>query len=564
MNNIPQTVRSIRRATDVINVLIRYGFGDVIQETGLDKFVLTGRRKLRLAKPDYELSHEPRAVRLRKAMEELGPSFVKLGQILATRPDLIPRDWTREFSKLQDDVAAVPGEQIIAIIHEELGDIANDFFESIESEPLAAASLAQVHRAKLKDGTEVVLKVLRPGIRKVLDADMEILEVLAQFINKHTKSIGFDPVDTVDQFRREIERETDYTLEARSTDRMRTDFEDDPNISFPKIYWDASTKSVLCIEHVKGKLLSKYRDGDFTFEEREAIVRHGTHAVFRQCLELGFFHADPHPGNIFVLRDEDGFAGKICFIDCGMTGSIEPATAELLADIVQGTISGDLDKVIDVMIKMTDSNPMIRSDRAFRSDVWEFISHFQNSSFKTLKMGQLLGEFFDKMQRNNLHCPADIVFLIKAITTIEGVGEALCPEFDVVAEATPSIEKLVRRRYSFRAIRNRFQNTMLAYAEMSETIPREAQMLFTAISRQKLTLNLEHRGLQDVTRSVEHASRNISRALIFAALLMSSSMLMLAYKVGDNQNILLAIGAGIGYVAASALALWAITLGKKR
>ncbi|PCI11613.1 protein kinase [bacterium] len=548
----------------MINVLIRYGFGDVIQGTGLDKVVLDGRRKLRLAKPDLKLSRLPRSVRIRNAMEELGPTFIKLGQILATRPDLIPREWANEFTKLQDDVTAVPGEQIIAIIHDELGEIADEFFEFIDPEPLAAASLAQVHCARLNDGTEVVLKVLRPGIRKILDADLEIMELLAQLINKHTNNIGFDPLDTVEQFRREVTRETDYTLEGRSTDRMRADFENDPNITFPLIYWEATTKNVLCIEQVKGVLLSKSKPSDFTLEERERIVRNGTHAVFRQCLELGFFHADPHPGNIFVLRDEAGIAGKLCFIDCGMTGSIEPAAAEQLADIVQGTVSADLDKVIDVMIAMTYSDPMISSDRAFRSDVWEFISHFQNSNFKTLKMGLLLSEFFEKLQRNKLHCPADIVFLIKAITTIEGVGEALCPEFDVVAEATPSIERLVRRRYSYRAIRSRFQNTMLAYMEMSETLPRETKMLLTAIRRQKITLNLEHRGLQDVTRSVEHASRNISRALIFAALLMSSSMLMLAYKVGDNHQILLAIGAGLGYAAACVLALWTITMGKKR
>ena len=564
IRNIPQTIRNIRRATDVINVLIKYGFGDVLQETGFDKFILKGRRKLKLAKPDLERSHQPRAVRLRYAMEDLGPTFIKLGQILATRPDLIPRDWADEFAKLQDEVTPVPGEQMISIIHEELGDTVEHFFDHIEHEPLAAASLAQVHCAQLKDGTDVVLKILRPGIRKVLEADMEILDLLAHFISKHTKNVGFDPVETVEQFKREIVRETDYILEGRSTDRMRADFADDPNISFPLIYWEASTSSVLCIELIKGNLLSKENIENFTFEERETIVRNGTHAVFRQCLELGFFHADPHPGNIFVLRDENGIAGQLCFIDCGMTGSIEPAAAEQLADIIQGAVSGDLDKVIDVMIAMTYADPMISSDRSFRSDVWEFINHFQNSTFKTLKMGQLLTEFFEKLQRNNLHCPADIVFLIKAITTIEGVGEAICPEFDIVAEAAPSIEKLVRRRYSFRAIRSRFQNTILAYAEMSETMPREVQMLLTAIRRQKITMNLEHRGLHDLTRSVEHASRNISRALIFTALLMSSSMLMLANKVGDHPNKLFAVGAGIGYAAAIALAFWTITLGKKR
>ncbi len=564
IRNIPQTIRNIRRAHDVVNVLIRYGFEDVVQETGLDQIVLRSRRVLRLVRRNKTIHREPRAVRLRKALEELGPTFVKLGQILATRPDLIPREWADEFAKLQDDVAQVPGEQIIAIIHEQLGPKVDELFEHIEPEALAAASIAQVHRARLKDGTDVVLKVLRPGIHKVLEADMELLELLATFVEKHFRDIGFSPIETVDQFQREIRRETDYTIEARSTERMRADFEDDPNINFPRIFREASTASVLCIEFIEGTLLSKRKPDEFTKEELEAIVRNGTHAVFRQCLELGFFHADPHPGNMIVQRDAEGKAGPICFIDCGMTAHIDPRTAEALADIVQGTIAGELNRVIDVVIALSDADPMIASNRIFRAEVWEFISHFQNTNLQSLQMGQLLSEFFEKLQHNKLRCPADIVFLIKAITTIEGVGEDLCPDFDIIAEARPSIEKLVRRRYGYRALRSRVQNSMIAYAEMAESIPRELDMLLTALRRQKLTFNLEHRGLHDITRTVEHASRNIARALVITALLIASSVLILAHSAGTTMSMPLVVGAGMGFTAAGVLAFWSITFGKKR
>ena len=564
IRNIPQTIRNIRRAHDVVNVLIRYGFEDVVQETGLDQIVLRGRRTLRLVRRDKTLDREPRAVRMRKALEELGPTFVKLGQILATRPDLIPREWADEFAKLQDDVAQVPGEQIIAAIHEQLGPKVDELFEHIEPEAMAAASIAQVHSARFKDGTEVVLKVLRPGIQKVLEADMELLELLAAFVERHFRDIGFSPVETVDQFQREIRRETDYTIEARATQRMRADFADDPNIDFPRIFPEASTASVLCIELVKGTLLSKRKPDEFTHEELVSIVRNGTHAVFRQCLEIGFFHADPHPGNIFVQRDAEGKAGPICFIDCGMTGHIDPRTAEALADIVQGTIAGELDRVIDVVVALTDTDPMIASSRVFRAEVWEFISHFQNADFQSLHMGQLLSEFFDKLQRNKLRCPADIVFLIKAITTIEGVGEDLCPDFDIVNEARPSIERLVRKRYGYRALKSRVQNSMIAYAEMAESLPRELEMLLTALRRQKLTFNLEHRGLHDITRTVEHASRNIARALIITALLVASSVLVLAHAADSTMSMPLVVGAGMGFTAAGVVAFWSITFGKKR
>lgn len=564
IRNIPQTFRNIRRAHDVVNVLIRYGFDDVVQETGLDRVLYGSRRALRMIRPEKTLHREPRAVRLRKGMEELGPTFIKLGQILSTRPDLIPPSWAEEFSRLQDNVSPVPGEQIIAVINAELGARVGELFEHIEPEALAAASIAQVHRARMKDGSEVVLKVLRPGIREVLAADMELLVLLAQFVERHFRDLGFSPVETVDQFQRELRRETDYTIEARSTERMRADFAGDPDINFPRVYRAASTASVLCLEFIDGALLSRHGPEDFTAGERASIVRNGTRAVFRQCLELGFFHADPHPGNIVVLRDADGNAGPICFIDCGMTAHIDPKTAQNLADIVQGAIAGEIDRVIDVVVAMTDADPMIATDRNFRAEVWEFISHFRSADLRSLQMGAMLREFFDKLQRNNLRCPADIVFLIKAITTIEGVGEALCPEFDIVAEARPSIERLIRGRYGIRALRGRIQNSMLAYAEMAESVPREIEMMLTAIRRQKLAINLEHRGLHDVTRTVEHASRNIARALVITALLVSSSVLVLANSAAPTQSVYLSIGATVGFAAAAALAIWSVTLGKKR
>jgi ubiquinone biosynthesis protein len=564
IRNIPQTFRNIRRAHDVVHVLVRYGFDDVVQETGLDRLFQGGRRALRLVRQERTHEREPRAVRLRKAMEELGPTFIKLGQILSTRPDLIPPEWAEEFTRLQDNVGPVAGEKIIAVIHAELGARVEELFEHIEPEALAAASIAQVHRARMRDGSEVVLKVLRPGIREVLAADMELLVLLADFVERHFRDLGFSPVETVDQFQRELRRETDYRIEARSTERMRADFEGDPEITFPRVYRDASTASVLCLEFIDGQLLSKHKPGDFSPAERGRIVRNGTRAVFRQCLELGFFHADPHPGNIVVLRDAEGSAGPICFIDCGMTAHIDPKTAQNLADIVQGAIGGEIDRVIDVVIDMTDADPMIGSDRAFRAEVWEFISHFRSADLRSLQMGALLREFFDKLQRNDLRCPADIVFLIKAITTIEGVGEALCPDFDIVAEARPSIERLIRRRYGIRALRRRIQNAMLGYAEIAETAPREIEMLLTAVRRQKLAINLEHRGLHDVTRTVEHGSRNIARALIITALLVSSSVLVLADSAAQSRNLVLSIGAGVGFTAAIAVALWSVTFGARR
>ena len=564
LTHIGQTVRNLRRARELVNALVRYGFMDIVQELGLDRLVQQGRRTLRIAKPDEAMVRLPRAVRLRKAMEELGPTFVKLAQVLATRPDLIPSDWADEFAKLHDDVAQVPGEQILAVIRDELGNRIEGLFESIEPDALAAASVAQVHRAKLKDGTEVVLKVLRPGIRETLKADMEILDFFARFIEDHFQDIGYSPTDTVDQFARELRRETDLLIEARSTDRMYKDFENDPGIYFPRVYWEATTSKVLCIEYIEGTLLSRRKADEFTADERRAIVANGTRAVFGQCLEIGFFHADPHPGNIIAMRDGEGRAGPICFIDCGMTGHIDPKTAEHLADLTQGTAAGELDRVVDVVIALSDADPAIVHNRDFRADVWEFISHFQDASFSELRMGALLGEFFEKIRRHRLRCPADMVFLIKAITTIEGVGEDLCPEFDIVEHVRPSVERLVRRRYGIRALRKRLQGSFIGYAEFAEGLPRDVGQLLAAIRRHKLTMNLEHRGLDRLTRSLEHASRNISQALIITALIVASSVLVLADSAAEPTPGYLTIAAVAGFASAVVLTLLVVTLGKKK
>lgn len=561
---IKQTIRDIQRAREIVTVLIQYGFTDVVQILGIDSIVHAGRRRLRLIRPDQEIERLPRAVRMRKALEELGPTFIKMAQVLSTRPDLIPVDWAREFSKLQDDVSRVSHDRIKAVIEGELGDRIESLFESIDFEPLAAASIAQVHRAVLKDGTAVVLKVQRPGVRKTLRADMELLTVIAGLIESRFANTGYSPVAVVEQFSRELRREIDFTIEGRSTDRMRRSFKDDPEVHFPCVFWEATTPSVLCLEYIEGTPLSKRKSDEFTAEELERIVSNGARGVFQQCLEIGFFHADPHPGNIIVMRDAEGNAGPICFIDCGMAGNIDPQTAQILADITLGTVAGELDHVIDAVIVLADADPAIAYDRSFRSDVWEFISHFQNADFTDLKMGSLLQEFFDKIREHHLRCPADIVFLIKAITTIEGIGEELCPEYDIVEHVRPSVEQLVRRRYGIRALRTRLRDSFVNYAELAESVPKEIRYLATTIRKQRLTMNLEHRGLDRLTQTLEHASRNIARALLIASLIGASAVLILADRVSPSGHALLTIAAIVGFVGAGILFVGMLTLGRSK
>lgn len=580
--NIGQTIRNIRRAREIVQVFASFGFDEAIQDLELDRLVLRGRRLIGLSKPDASVTRTPQAVRLREAMEELGPTFVKMAQILSTRPDLIPEDWADEFANLQSAVRAVPEDQIrphIERLYQSGGEDArppNERFRSIDYRAFAAGSIAQAHHAELADGTPVVLKVLRPKIEQVLSSDIEIMRTLAQFIESRFEDLGYSPVQVVEQFERQVKREVDLELERRSIARMARSFERDGRVVFPRVYAEHSRRDVLCLERVEGTLLSGADLERYSHEQREQIVRIGADVVFRQCFETGFFHADPHPGNIFVLppapRDDgDGASGpggglRLCFIDYGMTGNIDPRTAAMLADLVQGTLAGDLDRVLDVVIDLTGVSPLRARDRAFRADAWEFIARFQSASLADLQMGSLLNEFFAKVRRHGLRVPADIVYLIKAVTTIEGVGEEVCPGFDLAGHVRPHIERLLRRRYGLRAARRRLQGSLLGYAELAERAPRELSGLFHMLRSEEMTIRLSHHGLDDITRELERASRNISYALVISALLVGGAILMLADRAAasnaaqDHAGGLL-FWAGVGAIAlAGVLAVLRVTL----
>lgn len=557
-------------------VLVRFGFNDVVQALGIDELWAIGKRAIGLDTVDAEVSRQPQAVRLRKAMEALGPTFVKMAQILSTRPDLIPEAWAKEFGKLQSGVPAVPAEKIRPHIEELFGDRLESEFESIEWESFAAASMAQAHRAVLKDGTPVILKVLRPGIRKTLESDIEILKLLAEVAEHRLGDFGYKPTLVIEQFERQVLREVDLRLEMNSLRRMEGEFEAEPRMAFPKTYPELTMPQVLCMELVEGVLLSTEEEASFTEDERREVVAIASDAIFRQCFEIGFFHADPHPGNIFVLKEEskalarDGEASdrpavRVCFIDYGMTGSIDPTTQESLADLVHGTINGDLDRVIRVVVQLTDMSPKDSQGRAFRADVWEFISRFQTGSLAELEMGQLLNEFFTKIRRHKLEVPADIVYLIKAVTTIEGVGERVCPSFDLVGHVRPRVEGLVKRRFGFGALRKRLERSVLGYAELIERVPKELGSFSRMLQHEQVSVQLKHQGLDKVTDELEQASRNISLALVISSLIVGGAILFLADRASGSPNSVLFIAGIVSIVVAFALALfWVIGSGFRR
>lgn len=533
ITSITRTIRSTKRLAEIIKVLSAYGFRQVLVDSGIHR--LLDREE---ESPEYRSANNiPRQVRFRKVLEELGPTFIKCGQILSTRPDLIPAEWAEELKKLQDRCTPVPFSEIYDVLSMDFPGRLDLLFSSIEENALAAASMAQVHRATLLDGEQVVIKVLRPGSRQLVEEDMALLESLSQIVEQYFSNLGYSPVAVVKEFSRELSKEINLIYEGQSTDRLRRYFENDPNIHFPKVHWTATTRNVLTLEEIHGRLLSTISPDSLTSQERRAIVAKGTDAVFKQCLRFGFFHADPHPGNIFLQPD-----GSICFIDCGMTGQLDRKTTEQLIDLVAGVIRGDIEKLCRVVVELTDTDPAKTDRRDFQADLQHLISHFQNADLQHIDISTLLTEFFDMLQSYHLQCPGDLLLLTKALTTIEGVAAHFDPTFDVLSHVEPQIQEIVVNRYGIHAIKNRLEKAAAGYFQLLEDIPKDVQRFLGHVRHRRFTLNLEMRRIEHMADKIDLASRVMGIAMIIAALIVGSSILILADQLADQQGFLGTMG----------------------
>ncbi|MEE2971797.1 MAG: AarF/UbiB family protein [Planctomycetota bacterium] len=540
-----QHLRNLRRWNQILQVLASHGFAGFLGEIGLGDTVAGLLDRARIAHDEAELMRLPTPVRLRRAMEELGPTFIKLGQVLSTRRDLVPDAWAKEFEQLQSDCPRIPFDEIEAALKDALGPDLDRLFESIDEVPLAAASMAQAHRAVLCNGRAVVLKVLRPGIRPTIEGDMEALRFIARLAEEHLPAIGFDPVATVEEFARELSRETDLEHEARSTERLAGMFEDDPDITFPEIHWEATTRDVLCEDLATGRLLAGVDVAELSAEVRRAIVENGSRAVFHQTLEVGFFHADPHPGNMFVHDD-----GSITFIDCGMTGFVDEATRLSLAEIVYGVVRNDSEMVMRAALSVADADVDDIDLKAAQSDVQRLVSRFVGVPLERIDLGGVLDEFFQTLRRHDLRCPPDIVLLIKAMGTIEGVATAVDPTFDLVSFTQPYIERLLKARFSPQAVARRVREGAVELVRFGEALPGELTSLFRRLRKNRLRLQLDVVAIEDLVSSVEDASERLGYAILIASLVMASAILVLA---SDGKGVIWLLGL-IGFIASATLA----------
>ena len=435
------TGQDLKRVNELAGVLLKYGFGDMIRRFGLAAPVEQAGKLVR-QRIDRELLTMPPAVRLRKALEEMGPTFVKLGQILATRVDLFPVDWIAEFEKLQDSAPPIPFPELRPLLEKSLGKPIDSVFAEIDPVPLGTASIAQVHRAVTRKGETVVLKIQKPGLQRMIDSDLRLLHHAATLAMDNSVEIRrYRLVDIVREFERSLNRELDFTIEARSADRIRKNVRSLPWLKVPKVYWEYTSERLQVQELIEGIPARQLDRLDAAGMDRKLLARRGATAALKMALEDGFFHADPHPGNFLIQP-----GNRIAMLDYGMVGKLSEARREQIVQIIKSVVSREPDTCAAVLASWSDGQPV--KFEALTADVEDIISEYYGMSLAELDLTGLLLSITQLLRAHNLVLPSDIALLIKAIITLEGFGRLINPDFDVMKEAEPLVRRLMRVRYS--------------------------------------------------------------------------------------------------------------------
>ena len=551
MLNLRKKYRNLKRAREILAVLARFGLSYFLDLPAIEKYLNLSRKFFRTEAIETKIEKLTLPKRVRLALEALGPTFIKFGQILSTRPDLIPREFVDELSFLQDEVPAFSYEEAAKIISSEFGQNVDELFLTFDQVPVAAASLSQVHKAVLRTGETVAVKIQRPNIKEIIENDLAILYDLAKFVEKRlTKGYLYQPAEIVNVFSQNLRRELDFLGEGRNLDKFNENFKDIPSIHFPKVYWQLTSAKILTMEFIDGVKISKVAaDKSLTFDKKTIAMR-GADAVLKQIFEDGFFHGDPHPGNIFILP-----GNEIAFLDCGLVGKLDKANKALIADQLIGVIKNDADKIISTWQEMD----IISQDsdlKGIKARLESFLDKYVNMPLKSLKIGEIFEEFLDIITCCQVRVPTDFVLLSKAMVTIESIGRQLDGDFNLVEHARPFAEKLLQKKLEPKEILARSQILAGNYLKLAESFPDEWRWLLRTLRRGELSFHISHKNLEKLSMEIDQASNRLSFSLIIAALIVGSSFIMntsrgpfiLGYPVLGVAGYIIAGVFGIGLI----------------
>lgn len=517
------TYKNIDRVRQIINVFLKYGFGHVIDQLRLHRFIPLRKRLKAFGKwPEVKGLTVPE--RLRMAFAELGPSFIKLAQLLSARPDLITVHFADEFKKLQDKVPPFPSAEAKRIIEEETHLAMNKIFAEFQDEPIAAASIAQVHHGTLLDGSDVVIKVQRPDIKEQIETDINILTTIAQLMDKHIpESRFFNPAGIVEEFSKTVKKELDFFEEAKNCYRFRKNFEGNPDIYIPRVYEEFITERVLVMERIDGVRIDDITAIDAMGLDRKELVKIGVDAYFKMMLEDGFFHADPHPGNIFAMP-----TGQIGFMDFGIVGRVTDEMKETMANTFLALINKDFDRLIDQYIELglvPEEVDLIAFRRDFKADLADLLEPLYGLTLKEINLAEYMDVITHLAMKHNMKIPSDLLLVDKAMLIIENIGRELDPDFDFTAAAEPYASKLVRERLSPSRIYEKAKKNIEEAGDFIILFPRQMKQIIRKVLRDDIHFKLTHIGLENFIRDMDKSSNRISFSMIISSMLLSSAIM---------------------------------------
>ena len=503
--------RKIKRTTQIVKIFANHGFGALMDRLGILKYL-----KIEMQTKEYserELSKLSIGERLRLSFEELGPTFIKLGQIMSTRPDLLPREIIHEMEKLQDAVAPFSISDVKQVIEFELGDKLENIFREFKEEPIAAASIGQVHRAKLLSGKDVVVKVQRPNIEKNIELDLGILKDLADFIDNRTK-LGklYSFSKMAEEFETTITNELDFRLEGENAETFKVNFKDEANVIVPDISWIHTTSRVLTMDEIKGTSLKNFEALDQLGLDKKIIARNLANSVLYQILRDGFFHGDPHPGNIMVLENN-----KIAFLDFGMIGQLSPHRKNQFLKMLMGITLKDSKLIIQAIAELDAISNSINM-RKLGKDIDRLRDQVLSVPLSEIKIGEVFNEIFDLAFTYNMMIPGEFTMLAKSLITLEGLVEKLDPDLNILEIAEPIAGKLIFTLISPEKIGREILSGAMDYGNLVRKFPSVFLNFLGKIEHDDFTIQIKVKEAERYAQKIDRSFSRLSISIVFLSL----------------------------------------------
>jgi len=513
----------IQRIRELVHILRDHGLKNFVKELGLTSFLSRSKMEERVEKQLEEV----RAHELRELFEDLGPAFIKLGQFLGMRPDILPPHFAKELQKLHDEAKPFSPEKAKQIIENELEYKLDEIFEEFYNEPIASASIGQVHEATLKNGEEVVVKIQRPEIEERVKADLELIERFTRILEDiYPESQMYQPHEVTKEFKKMLEKELDYTVEARNAQRFKNAFEGEPNIRIPKIHWDYLTKRVLIMENIEGKSMRTLMDGEYPEELKQEIAENFARNMMRQFFIHGIFHADPSPGNIHFCEED----GSLVLLDFGAIGRFNEEMRNNLIDIFIGMFENDIEKVKDILLEIGEIHGDY-NEEDLKWDIENVLQLYRNKPDLMLKEG-LDNEIMDIVRTHNITLPVDFLLMERAIAETEGICTTLQPDFDFFKASEPIIEEVIIERYHPKKQIKEIFHSVNDYRELFMNFPDRANNVLDNLEKGELKIDIELKGLENMEERLDTISNRLSYTILAASIIIGSALIVLSEQEG--------------------------------